>query len=47
MHEVADLLKAAVPASTAPERLALVLQSYNLPYDVTWGGGHVTLQVRG
>lgn len=45
-HEIADLLKAAIPSSVAPERFTMVLQSYNPPYGVTWAGGGVTLEVR-
>lgn len=45
-HEVAALLKLALPASSAPERYNMVLQSYDPTNGgVTWAGGNVTLEV--
>lgn len=44
-HEIAALLKVALPATTFPERNSMVLQSYNPPNGgVTWAGGNVTLE---
>lgn len=46
-HEVAALVKVALPGSTGPERHSMVLQSYDPSNGgVTFAGGNVTLQVR-